>query len=238
SYDVEEKRVIAAVRNKALQLAQGNYIGIIDDDEFAPSTWLVGLYRAIHTFDVDGALGPVFPFFERQPPRWLLKSGLCEPQLHRTGKLLHWTQCYTGNCLVMRKVFDDHNLRFDENFRTGGSDQDFFRRAMALGYRFVAVQEAPVYEVVPPERWEASYWVKRALVNGFNSWRYVRGKNIGLQIKLATKSFVAVPLYVLGMVFVCCLGRHALVRFLEKGAYHLSRACAACGLELWKTRDF
>lgn len=238
AYSVEEKRIIAAVRNRALISAQGNYIGIIDDDEFAPPTWLLLLYRAIHTFEVDGALGPALPFFAATPPDWLVRAKLCEPAVARTGTLLHWSQCFTNNNLIKRRVFTEHSLRFDEAFKTGGSDQDFFRRAMAKGYRFVAVQEAPVYEVVPPTRWTREYWIKRALVNGFNARRYASGISPGRQVALAAKSLIAVPIYALALPVCACLGQHRLIQCAEKGAYHLSRACASFGIELWKRRDF
>jgi succinoglycan biosynthesis protein ExoM len=238
TYDVEGERNIAAVRNHALALAKGNYIGIIDDDEFAPPTWLLSLYRAIQTFQVDGALGPALPFFEQAPPGWLLKAKLCEPAMHRTGTLLHWSQCFTNNNLVRRSVFEEHKLRFDTAFRTGGSDQDFFRRAMALGYRFVAVEEAPVYEVVPPARWARKYWIKRALVNGYNARRYAIGTGTFRQVALALKSLVAAVLYTGALPLCACVGQHRLMRCAEKSAYHISRSCAALGLELWKKRDF
>jgi len=53
-YEVEPVRAIAAVRNHAMRLAAGNFIAMIDDDEFPPSNWLLTMYRAIQTFDVDG----------------------------------------------------------------------------------------------------------------------------------------------------------------------------------------
>ena len=68
AYGIEPEQTIPAARNHALRLARGNYIGIIDDDEFPPPHWLITMYRAIHAFDVDGALGPVHPFFEETAP--------------------------------------------------------------------------------------------------------------------------------------------------------------------------
>lgn len=239
TYGIETQHTIPAVRNHALRLARGNYIGIIDDDEFAPSNWLLTLYRGIRTFDVDGVIGPALPFFEQRPPNWLLKAGLCDPPLHRTGTLLKWQHCFTNNNLVKRTVFDEHGLGFDERFKTGGSDQDFFRRAMALGYRFVAVQEAPVYEVVPPVRWTRRYWLKRALVNGFNASRYAAtGMNWTLRRALALKSMIAAPAYAMATPISVCFGQHRLIQCLEKAAYHVSRACATFGVELWSRRDF
>ena len=237
-YEIEPERSIPAVRNRALRLATGNYIGIIDDDEFPPPHWLLTLYRGIHTFNVDGALGPVHPFFDQQPPSWLVKSRLCELPLGRTGTLLRWNQTRTGNVLLKKAVFDEHGLSFDPKFKTGGSDQEFFRQAMSLGCRFVAVEEAPVYEVVPPARWTRTYWIKRALVNGFNSHKYAAGnKSLLTSIKATLKSSVALLAYMIAMP-ICALRSHRLISCLQSGCWHLSRLCASLGIELWKKRDF
>lgn len=238
-YAIEPEHTIPAARNHALRLAHGNYIGIIDDDELAPADWLRKMYEGIETFSVDGALGPVRPFFDTTPPAWLVKSRICELPVYRTGTLLHWSQTKTGNVLVKKDVFDRHRLEFDRRFRTGGSDQEFFRQAMARGCRFVAVEEAPVYEVVPPVRWTRTYWIKRALVNGFNARRYA-SEDIGLlqQAGLTLKSAVGAGIYALALPLCVCLGRHRLINCLEKGCYHFSRACSSFGVELCKRRDF
>ncbi len=238
-YAIEPERTIPAARNHALDLARGNYIGIIDDDEFPPPGWLLRMYEGIRTFAVDGALGPVHPFFAQTPPAWLVKSGLCDLPSYRTGTLLHWSQTRTGNVLLKKEVFDKHGLCFDPRFRTGGSDQEFFRQAMARGCRFVAIEEAPVYEAVPPVRWTRKYWIKRALVNGFNAQKYAAGgMSCTRRAALTLKSLMAAPIYALATPVCACLGQHRLMNCLEKGAYHLSRAGASAGIELWSQRDF
>jgi succinoglycan biosynthesis protein ExoM len=239
TYSIEPDHTIPAARNHALRLARGNYIGIIDDDEFPPSDWLLRMYDGVQTFAVDGALGPVYPFFASGAPAWLVKSGICELPVCRTGTLLHWSQTRTGNVLVKRDVFARHGLSFDPRFRTGGSDQEFFRQAMARGCRFVAIAEAPVYEVVPPARWTRKCWIKRALVNGFNAKRYAsRGMSRARQVLLTFKSAVGASIYALALPVCACMGQHRLMICLEKGSYHFSRACASFGIQLWKRRDF
>lgn len=240
TYAIEPERTIPAARNHAVRLARGNYIGIIDDDEFPARDWLLHLYEAIRTFAVDGALGPVYSFFDNEPPAWLVKSGFCDSRIyHRTGTLLKWNETRTGNVLLKRQVFDTHGLSFDPRFRTGGSDQEFFRQAMTRGCQFVAVREAPVYEVVLPTRWSRKYWIKRALVNGFNARRYSLGRVSRIRQALAMcASVVAAAIYALALPVCACLGHHRLIVCLEKGCYHLSRACAVFGVELWKVRDF
>lgn len=239
TYSIEPERTIPAARNHALRLAHGNFVGIIDDDEFPPSNWLLQMYEGVRTFGVDGALGPVRPFFPPGAPSWLERSGLCALPTAGTGTLLHWSRTRTGNVLLKKDVFDQHGLRFDPAFRTGGSDQEFFRQAMARACRFVWVDEAPVYEVVPSARWTVGYWVRRALVNGFNARRYALAHmSKTRQAALTLKSALAAPVYALSLPVCAFAGMHRVVPCLEKGAYHLSRACASIGVELWKKRDF
>lgn len=238
-YGIEPDKSIPAARNHALRLAHGQYVAIIDDDEFPAPDWLLTLYEGIRTFGVDGALGPVVPFFDQAPPAWLLKSGLYDLPRRRTGTLLQWHQAYSGNVLLKKDVFDRNALRFDETYRTGGSDQAFFRQATGAGYRFVAIDEAPVYEVILPERWSKTYFVRRALVNGFNAHKYSVRDGHGLKLVASLlKSAIALLAFTISAPVFFCFGPHVWVKRLEGGAYHLSRLAAAAGIELKKTRDF
>lgn len=234
-YSIEPIRSIAVIRNHALKLAKGNYIAIIDDDELPPAVWLLNMYNTIQTFNVDGVLGPVIPFFDEHPPAWLIKGKFCERPVLRTGTLLKWNETRTGNVLLKKAVFDEHSLQFDETFKTGGSDQAFFREAMARKYRFVACAEAPVYEIVPPARQTKNYYIKRALVNGYNSQKYARGT---IKIAAPLKSAIALLLYTLICPFAVASGTHRFMQCLEKGCYHLSRLLASFGIEVLKRRNF
>jgi len=225
TYGIEPEQTIPAARNHALRLARGNYIGIIDDDELPPQHWLITMYRAIHTFDVDGALGPVHPFFEQQPPDWLIKGGFCDRPVHRTGTLLHSDQTRTGNVLLKKEVFDKHHFCFDLKCKTSGSDRMFFKEAMQVGCRFVAVEEAPVYEIVPPERWTKGYYLKRALVHGSNAHKNFINQRRGLsKMIVAMKAIVAISTYLLVLPFCAFVGTHMVMKYAEKGTYHLSRS--------------
>src|SRR5262249_42177633 len=106
SYDVEPVQSIPAARNHALRLAVGDYVAIIDDDEFPPPDWLITMYHAIRTFEVDGAFGPVYPYFDKQPPAWLLRGRFSGAPAFPTGTPLHWRQTYTGNVLFERNILD------------------------------------------------------------------------------------------------------------------------------------
>lgn len=238
-YDIEPERSIPAARNHALRLACGNYIAIIDDDEFPPPHWLITLYRAFQTFDVDGALGPIIPYFEKKPPSWLIKGKFCERPMYRTGTLLDWYHTRTGNVLLKRKVFDEHGLKFDLKWKTSGSDRAFFKEAIKHGYKFVAVAEAPVYEIVPPERWRKSYYLKRSIVHGYNTYRNsIKGASLKRQVLTAIKSLLALGAYLITLPICLILGPAWYVKCLERGAHHLSQLLARFGIELIKKRDF
>jgi succinoglycan biosynthesis protein ExoM len=239
AYDVEPDKCIAAARNRAVRLAKGNYIAFIDDDEFPPQDWLLTMYCAIQVFDSAGALGPVYPFYRNTPPEWLIKSGLCERPVHRTGTWLHWEQTRTGNVLLKRKVFDEHGLWFDVKYRTSGSDKEYFREAMALGYRFVAVKEAPVYETVPPVRQTRKYYITRAIVQASNERRF-RAPNLkGLaKIVAPARAMAALMVYTALLPLGLLRGKHILVIYQEKCAYQFSWLLAMVGVDLAKQRNF
>jgi cellulose synthase/poly-beta-1,6-N-acetylglucosamine synthase-like glycosyltransferase len=238
-YEVEPVRTIPAARNRALQFAAGDFIAMIDDDEFPPADWLLTLYRAIQTFDVDGAFGPVRPFFETQPPTWLMQRQFSGAPPLPTGTLLRWQQTYTGNVLLKRSVLTQYGLAFDERYATGGEDQALFRSAIAVGCRFVAVEDAPVYETVPPTRWTWRYYAKRALVNGFNAHRSAASQQFGLsRLILPLRSCVAVCVYLFLLPIAVVRGTGTLVSLLERAGHHLSRLFATVGVQLIKERDF
>jgi succinoglycan biosynthesis protein ExoM len=237
-YGTEAENSISAARNHTLRLANGNHIAFIDDDEFAPADWLLTMYRAIQTFGVEGALGPVIPFFEEHPPGWLVKSGLCERPIVRTGTLLHWNDTRTGNALLRKDVFDRNNLCFELKYRTSGSDKEFFREAMDRGCRFVAVEEAPVYEIVPPERQTKGYYIRRSILQASNERKYraplLRGAS---RILVPMKTALALLVYSVLLPVRAIFGSHYIVKDGAKIAYHLSWLLTMLGFDLAKKRD-
>lgn len=156
-----------------------------------------------------------------------------------TGTLLNWDQTRTGNVLLKRQVFDRHGLRFDVKWRTSGSDRAFFKEAMAKECKFIAVKEAPVYETVPPARCKKSYYLRRALVQGYNTHKNVSSAIHGLKrFALFAKLTAVAGTYALALPFSYCAGTHVFVKVLERGGHHLSPLSALLGIELLKKRNF
>lgn len=148
-----------------------------------------------------------------------------------------------NECIGKVGVFSVHSIDCDhiwgtQNHSASGSDKEFFREAMALGYRFIAVKEAPVYEIVPPERQTKTYYLRRAMIQASNERRFRAPFLRGLsKVKAPIKSIVAVSVYTLFLPFCCMVGSHAVMKYLEKDVYHLSWLLTMFGMDFAKKRN-
>lgn len=224
-YNIEPRQNIALARNKATEVSKGDLIGFIDDDEFPESRWLLNLFVAINRYKADGVLGPVLPYFEKKPPRWVLKSRFFDRPSHISGQVLEWQNTRTGNVLIKRTVFEEDNIWFRPEYGSGGEDRDFFRRKIEQGHVFVWCDEARVFETVPPERWGKKILIKRALLRGkmaFNS-SGSRPKNILVSAAAIVIYTVALPLvFFLSPI----IGYDVFMKYLIKDCDHLGKIFA------------
>jgi succinoglycan biosynthesis protein ExoM len=225
AYSVEPERNIAMARNTAVAHAKGDFIVFVDDDEFPVPGWLANLFQVCESYKVAGVLGPVKPHFDDQPPQWLVKGGFYQRPDHPTGFVMPWAECRTGNVLIRRSILDGSESPFRREFGAGGEDQDFFRRMIQTGHRFVWCDKAVVYEVVPPSRWSRRFMIHRALLRGRNTFRHPkdRAKNL-------LKSTMAVPFYILVLPVLFFIGQHHFMKYLIKLMDHLGRLLASVGL--------
>jgi succinoglycan biosynthesis protein ExoM len=223
-YYVEPKQNIALARNKAVENATGELLAFIDDDEFPITQWLLTLFKALDRYKADGVLGPVKPHFDDEPPRWVVDGGFYDRPTHPTGQILSWSNCRTGNVLLRSHLFADNRKPFRPECLSG-EDQDFFRRMIETGHRFTWCDEAVVYEVVPPVRWERRFMIRRAVFRGVFS---VRNRPLSF-VPIAT-SLIATPLYLAVLPAALVLGQARFMRCLFTVCYHLGRLLAIVGI--------
>jgi glycosyltransferase involved in cell wall biosynthesis len=224
-YCPEPRQGIALARNKAVENATGDLVAFIDDDEFPISSWLVTLLQALENYNVDGVLGPVRPHFDGEPPNWLVEGKFHERPEDQTGHILDWGKCRTGNVLLQRTLFLQEDPVFRPECRTG-EDQDFFRRMIEKGHKFVWCNEAVAYEVVPPARWKRSFLVRRALFRGVFSLR-----NYGFPTKRILQSVMAVPAYTAALPVALFMGQSRFMGCVFKLSYHVGRLLAVVGID-------
>lgn len=238
-YAVEPARNLATVRNRACDLADGEFLAFIDDDELPQPDWLLCLWRTLNSSKADAVLGPVRPRFDVEPPKWIVRSRICERPSYTTGTQLHWRQTRTGNVLLRRSVIAADGIRFDPAYASGGEDVDFFRRSARAGKTVVWCQEAPVYEMVPAPRLRRSYYLRRALLQGRVSLRYATERATPLSLALVVgKALVAAGAYSLALPFLFLCGDHIGMKYLIKDCHHVSRLLAAFGFQHATERNF
>jgi glycosyltransferase involved in cell wall biosynthesis len=223
-YCVEPRQNIALARNKAIENAEGDFVAFIDDDEFPAENWLLNLFCTCERYQVDGVLGPVRRHFDQTPPEWIVKGDFYERPIHPTGLPVRWSMGRTGNVLLRGKVFTPGEPPFRPEFRHG-EDQDFFRRRIEDGYRFVWCSDAIAYEVVPPVRWKRTFMLKKALL---------RGSSAALHPTLGAediwRSIIAVPAYALALPFALILGQHRFMKLLISLCDHLGKLLTLAGI--------
>jgi len=222
-YCVEPKQNIALTRNKAIENSDGDFVAFIDDDEFPTERWLLTLFAACNKYEVDGVLGPVKPFFDQEPPRWIAKGNFYERTTYPTGFIIDWKKGRTGNVLLKRCLFAASGQSFNPEFLTG-EDQDFFGRMIEKGHVFIWCNEAVAYEVVPPIRWKRSFMLKRALLSGAISPVHPTFGVLNI-----AKSILAVPAYTAGLPVTLFFGHRWFMTCLIKLSYHLGALLALLG---------
>ncbi len=227
-YCVEPKQNIAMARNRALQNADGDFIAFIDDDEYPSDDWLLNLFKACDAFSVDGVLGPVKPYFEHNPPRWVIKGNFFEKKpKHADGYELDWPETSTSNVLFRRDILLGEARPFNPEFSASGEDNEFFRVMIGNGCRFAWCNDAVVYEFVPQSRCRRGYLMRRALLQGSNFPKH--GTDLARNM---FKSLIAVPAYTIALPFLALFGQHVFINYSIKLCHHASRIMSFLGFEL------
>jgi succinoglycan biosynthesis protein ExoM len=236
SYFVESEQNIALARNRAVQEAKGDFLAFIDDDEFPCNRWLLNLYQSLRKFNADGVLGPVIPFFEIEPPRWVVRGRFFERQSFETGTVIRNAKhTRTGNVLFSGDVFTEKASSFDPLFGiTGGEDVDFFRRMMQKGKVFTWCNEAFVNESVPRQRLKRSYLLRRALLRGVANAERASFLSFSM-----LKSVTACVLYSasLPLLFLLLWRHEVFMKYLIRNCDHLGKVLALCRLKVVVARD-
>jgi succinoglycan biosynthesis protein ExoM len=229
TYDHEPVPNIALARNRAVRAAEGNLIAFLDDDELPVEDWLLRLYTTWRGSTAAGVLGPVRPLFPPEAPVWLVKSRLCDRPAHETGTVLTYMQTRTGNVLFDRGIIGAGDAPFPpERGRTGGEDIAFFRTMMAGGHTFIWCEEAPVYEIVLPERSTRAYYIQKnvrlgGLTGGILKELGPRKWTILLRSALAAAGHGV--LSIAGLL----IGPHVFMRHYTQTVYHLARIAGGLG---------
>lgn len=191
---------IPFARNKALHVAltrNADWIGFIDDDEEVDAHWLLEMYKASIIYDAQILHG----WTQSRPDNHF--DSIFAPPLPKnkrsTGIFLKMAG--TDNVLFQSSILGngENYLLFDEKMRyLGGSDIDFFLRAVDRGHRIAWVPEAIARETIPPSRLTLGYQVARSR-SVATSLAYISAKRNGLLVSMKKESLKATGKLITGI---------------------------------------
>lgn len=178
-YDIQPLQNISLTRNRSVEMASGDWIAFVDDDERAPPEWLALLAGAAERHFADGVLGPVEPVVPSHAPDWLRTGGFYNWARMRTGSVVPLNKLRFGNVLLRASLLRVP-MPFDPNYgQTGGEDGDLLTRLVQKGALIVWCDEAIVREPVEAARLSLRWLLRRALRGGQDFARHTLAGRYG-----------------------------------------------------------
>lgn len=154
---------IASARNKAISMARGEWVLCIDDDETPDNNWISGMLNAQQHYQADAVFAPVIPSYLPSTPQWIVDGHFFDRPRYPTGTEISVNDARTGNLLINKSLLADIDGPFDTKFgRTGAEDTMLFRILKQKGARFIWCDEASVHEIVPDQRANLNWLLKRS----------------------------------------------------------------------------
>lgn len=235
-YALQPRQNISLTRNRSVDLARGNWLAFIDDDERAPPEWLEKLLDCALQFRAEGVLGPVLPQLPEGTPHWVRRGKFHDWGRMPTGAIVPANRLRFGNVLLLRQSLRDQTGPFDPALGlTGGEDGDLLNRLKLKGIRLVWCDEAFVNEPVHPSRLRLRWLWLRALRGGQDHARhFLAGRYGRVSPARAVVFFLRATLQLLVALGLAAAtfatGRHRAAHWLFRAAGNLGKLSLLAGL--------
>jgi len=234
-YDIQPQRNIALTRNRTVELATGEWLAFIDDDERAPRDWLRKLLAAAQNFQADGVLSPVEPQLPDNTPSWIRRGRFYDYPHWPDGAAVPLNYMRFGNVLLRGSVLRAEPGPFDTRYGLmNGEDGDLLVRLVKRGAKIVWYDQAPVFEPVEPKRLSLAWLKLRAMTGGQEfarqtlSGRY-RPINRAGRCLFFVRVLLQIVIAALLAVMLSPLGRHRAAAWLIKAWGNLGKLSAFWG---------
>jgi succinoglycan biosynthesis protein ExoM len=240
-YDVQPEPGIARTRNLTVELATGDWLAFIDDDERAPEPWLERLADAAVRYGADGVLGPVVRILPDDAPAWIRRGSFYDRPRQASGSVVPLNRLCFGNVLLRGAPLRAEPGPFNSSYGLmTGEDGEMLARMVHKGAKIVWCDEAIVHEPVEPARLSLRWLLQRALSGG---QEFARRTLAGLYG--AVTPVVRARLFVTALLqlHVACalalatwpLGRHRAVHWLTKASANLGKLSVFWG---WRYSEY
>ncbi len=240
-YAVQPQKNISLTRNKTVELAAGDWVAFIDDDERAPPPWLKQLMDAAGRFDAHGVLGPVDPIVPANAPAWIRRGRFYDFPRMPTGTVIPPNRLRFGNVLIQGSWLRAAEGPFDAALGlTGGEDGDLLSRLVQHGARIVWCDEAVVLEPVEAARLSLRWLLGRALSGGQDFARHsLAGRYGPMSTRARARFFLRALLQAVVAAALALLmwplGRHHAARWLTKLSANIGKLSVFWG---WRYREY
>ena len=214
AYALETEPGIPFARNRAAREALeigSDLLLFVDDDEEVARDWLKKIIQGYRDSEAK-LIGA--PLRARRPEEKLtllerlmfinLKSRYRKKETRASRKAsLKGTPgvtIVTNNWLADTSLFSKHNIWFDESMRhTGGTDSKFYAEVIDRNLPTAWVQDAYVYETIPPERLSFLYQYSRARDQSNTNFRRKNNGIVRLNLVLVTSILIKL-IAVIGLI--------------------------------------
>lgn len=240
-YAVQPERNIALTRNRTVELASGDWIAFIDDDERAPAEWLRLLMQAALDHGADGVLGPVLPQVPSHAPAWIRRGRFYDFPRMATGQVVPLNRMRFGNVVVRTSTLRSEPGPFDVSYGlTTGEDADMLIRLVRKGAKIIWCDEAIVLEPVEESRLSLKWLLQRAVSGGQEFARKTVNGKYGPITLLGRISFAVKATLQLAMSSVLALislpaGRHLAAQWLLRASANLGKLSVFWG---WRYSEY
>jgi succinoglycan biosynthesis protein ExoM len=239
-YAVQPIKNIALTRNRTVEMAVGEWMAFIDDDERAPPEWLARLNAAATAHAADGVLGPVEPLVPAEAPPWIRRGTFYDFPRMASGKIVPPNRLRFGNVLLRGRLLREIDICFDPAYGlTGGEDGDLLSRLALAGARIVWCDEAVVREPIEHSRLSLAWLLRRSLRGGQDFARHSLSGRYGTQCAGRSRLFLLSLGQLIAAaalsVLVLPLGRHRAAHWLTRASANLGKLSVFMG---WHYREY
>jgi succinoglycan biosynthesis protein ExoM len=226
---------ISITRNRTVELATGQWLAFVDDDERAPDFWLARLAAAATQFEAAGVLGPVDPVLPAEAPAWIRRGRFYDFPRMPTGTVIPPNRLRFGNLLLLAEPLKALGTAFDPAYGlTGGEDGDLLSRLVLAGAKIVWCDEAIVHEPVEKSRLNLKWLLRRSLRGGQDFARHTLTGRYGPRTANRFRLFVralAQLVAAAGLALLLLpLGRHHAAHWLTKASANIGKLSIFLGL--------